>query len=1087
MRPAFRLAFLLLVAIGLGGNVQAAPNVRVNELMSANDAVLADEEGDFSDWIELINVGTEPVPLLGYGLTDDPRHPFKWRFEGRQELAPGNFLVVFASGKDRQPTPADPLDPAAVPGLRLSYAADSINAGDAQQVRVAGGSRFVQQWLNRVPGGSPARQSDPSAQPRLIPNAVNGRAALHFDGLNDVLRWSQPPGTNDFTLISVVRASGGHEIDPESTAGVGGVSGQHWLFGATHGGDLDGGAGVSLGTNGVSVYEHGSGYLPALAVTSGTVGSGWVVVSVTYENRRPQIALQGVAVRTGLTSPRRQVWAPTDLGAGAYGALEGEVAEVLAFDRALTTTERRGIEQFLAGRYSLVFSQPVHTSFQLGASGESVQLTAPDGTVMDRVDFGALPRDVSYGRQPDGTGPWKLFAQPTPGQSNTTPGANELLQPVQFLTPGGFYSNSVTVTLAVTNPGAIIHYTTDGSEPGVTSATYTSPLTLGSRAGTAAVLAQIPTAGGWQPPAGAVFQGWVLRANAFKAGALSAGVTTHSYFITPRGRTRYSVPVVSLTTERANLFDPAIGLYVPGNTGANFSQRGTEWERPAFVEVFETNGLRVVAQAAQLSIHGNTSQGFPIKGLDLDAAGSPERRPFAYPFFPDRARTKFNNVLLRPSGQDSYLAFQRDEFMQNLMHDTGAESQASRLAVVFLNGEYWGLHYLKEKEDDQFIQHYSGLAPRGFDYLEGYAAPKAGDTAAWDSLLQLLTTHRPADPDTYAEVLRRMDVPNYIDFKAAEIFTYRWDIGNHRFWRPRAPDGRFRWLQYDNDVGWGGFWSVAPAWDFDMLQADLETSGSLHGHNNETTTFLLRKLSENPDFQRAFINRFADLLNTVYQPANTLARIQRFSQALEPEMTEHTLRWRAPGSLSEWRGQVQYLRDFAGRRPAAIRRHLRQKFKLGADVTVRAAVESPGQGVLRLNTVPITAPPANPWIGQYFLDHPLDVAAEPARGYRFVRWDGLFGITTNRLTLRPGGDFSLTAVFAPVPVRLTARATAAGVLLEFTGSPATNYRLEQSQDLTTWSLEREVTTDAQGQGQVTNAFTARGAWFRLKLPTDPPS
>ena len=1086
----FRLATWLLFSscwIASIASGTAAGNVQINELMSANDSVLADEDGDFSDWIELYNAGTQTVELGNHGLSDDPRRPFKWRFLNPPPLAPGDFLVVFASGKDRQPVAAAPRDPATLPGLRLSFGADAINVASSQQVRTAGGIHFVQQWNNRVPGGLHARQTDPTAQPQLIASAINGRPALRFDGTNDVLRWAQPPGTNDFTLFAVVRTSIGHEIDPETTGGVGGTSGQHWLFGPNHGGDLDAGAGISIGTNGVSVYEHGSAYMPALAVTTGAVGSGWAVISVTYQQRQPRIAVQGLTVRTGLTSPRRQVWAPTDLGAGAYGALAGEVAEVLAYDRPLTSDERQGVEVYLAQRYGLTFSFPLHASFQLNASGESVQLSAPDGTVVDQVTFGRLPRNVAYGRQPDASGPWKLFAQPTPGRSNTTPGADELLPPVQFGTPGGFYSNTVQLTLDLTDPhpGAVIRYTLDGSDPVETSPPYTAPLSLGSRAGASGVLAQIPTAGGWQPPSGPVFLGWTVRARAFKTGALDAGITTHSYFITPRARTRYSVPVVAITTPKANLFDPAIGIYVPGNTGANFSQRGPDWERPAFVELFETNGTRAIAQEIKLSIHGNTSQGFPIKGLDLDAAGSVGRRPFQYRFFPNRNRTEFNNVLLRPSGQDSYLAFQRDEFMQDLMSDTGAESQASRLAVVFLNGEYWGLHYLKEKEDNQFIQFYSGLNADGFDYLEGYAAAKGGDTAAWESLQQWLATHQPADAETYAEVQRRVDVPNYIDFKAAEIFTYRWDIGNHRFWRPHTTDGRFRWLQYDNDVGWGGFWAVAPAWNFDMLRADLETTGSLNGHNTETTTFLLRKLMENADFQRDFINRFCDLMNSVNLPANTLARINHFSQALEPEMNEHTLRWRAPTTLADWRNQVQYLRDFANRRPTPMRQHLRTRFKLGTDIQVQAAVAGTGRGNLRVNTLPIDASPTAPWRGVYFQDHPLTFTAEPAAGHRFVRWDGLLGVNTPRVTLRPGADFALTAVFEPVPVRLSGRLAADGLHLEFTGAPATTYQLERTSNLRDWTPDRTTSTTAEGNGQVLMAAEAGAVWFRLKMPDAP--
>ena len=74
-------------------------DVVITEFMADNDATLADEDGDFSDWIELHNSGTAPVDLEGWFLFDDPEG-FGWRFPGFV-LGAGDYVVVFASGKDR--------------------------------------------------------------------------------------------------------------------------------------------------------------------------------------------------------------------------------------------------------------------------------------------------------------------------------------------------------------------------------------------------------------------------------------------------------------------------------------------------------------------------------------------------------------------------------------------------------------------------------------------------------------------------------------------------------------------------------------------------------------------------------------------------------------------------------------------------------------------------------------------------------------------------------------------------------------------------------------------------------------------------
>ena len=73
--------------------------VSINEIMTSNKSTLFDFQGDSPDWIEMINESDTVINLEGYGLSDDPNEPVKWIFP-HCEIQPGEFLVVFASGKD---------------------------------------------------------------------------------------------------------------------------------------------------------------------------------------------------------------------------------------------------------------------------------------------------------------------------------------------------------------------------------------------------------------------------------------------------------------------------------------------------------------------------------------------------------------------------------------------------------------------------------------------------------------------------------------------------------------------------------------------------------------------------------------------------------------------------------------------------------------------------------------------------------------------------------------------------------------------------------------------------------------------------
>ena len=110
-------AFVLVLAVGAiaclavaeSERRHATPSIHVfiTELAASGLADISDEDGDRVDWIEITNFGSEPAALANWCLTDNFRNPARWRFPN-VSLAPGQRLVVFASGKDRR-DPARPL------------------------------------------------------------------------------------------------------------------------------------------------------------------------------------------------------------------------------------------------------------------------------------------------------------------------------------------------------------------------------------------------------------------------------------------------------------------------------------------------------------------------------------------------------------------------------------------------------------------------------------------------------------------------------------------------------------------------------------------------------------------------------------------------------------------------------------------------------------------------------------------------------------------------------------------------------------------------------------------------------------------
>ena len=75
-------------------------NVCINEIMASNISTIADEDGDYEDWVEILNHGSQSINLEGWGLSDDSSDLFRFTFPSTV-IEPGAYLLVWCSKKDR--------------------------------------------------------------------------------------------------------------------------------------------------------------------------------------------------------------------------------------------------------------------------------------------------------------------------------------------------------------------------------------------------------------------------------------------------------------------------------------------------------------------------------------------------------------------------------------------------------------------------------------------------------------------------------------------------------------------------------------------------------------------------------------------------------------------------------------------------------------------------------------------------------------------------------------------------------------------------------------------------------------------------
>ena len=597
----------------------------------------------------------------------------------------------------------------------------------------------------------------------------------------------------------------------------------------------------------------------------------------------------------------------------------------------------------------------LHANFRISRDGEPVFLLDPDGqTVVDEVEAVPIPRTMSFGRYPDGSDNWVHFdaVHVSPRQSNDHAEPHFLpqtdLDPV-FSHLRGFYTEPFQLELSVDHPEAILYYTLDGSEPHPEAVggqeypvaldypfgpmdtrtfetfVYTDPIPITKDRELVRPLATIRTAREWRPPVEPVFRGVTVRAVAYVDDEVFGETLTHTFLLDPDMAERYTLPIVAISANPADLFGYERGIYVPGlvydeqydaalehwQHPGNFSQRGIEWERNAFVEYFEPNGSEGFAQNIGLRIHGGATRTRDRKSLRLYARSEyDEQNRFSYDVFPGLTQHNgsgepvmdFNRLILRNSGNDSDGTLIRDAIMQALVNPIGIPNQAFAPVVVFVNGEYWGLKNFRERLDAHYIESHYGVEADDvvilYDYHnnDGTAINTGSEQDLQDfvSLRSFVDEKDMEDMENYSYVETQMDIENFIQYYMANIYFKNtdWPHNNNRFWRknvenhdPDAPvghDGRWRWIMFDTDFGFHESQHNTLAWATDL-------------HNPRTgerwPNMMLRGLLDNEEFRHRFINAFADAMNTVFSPNYVHQVIDEHYDWIAPEIPEHQDRW----------------------------------------------------------------------------------------------------------------------------------------------------------------------------------------------------
>ncbi len=548
-----------------------------------------------------------------------------------------------------------------------------------------------------------------------------------------------------------------------------------------------------------------------------------------------------------------------------------------------------------------------------------------------------------------------------------------------FSLPGGVYTDT-DFSIELSAPeGYTIRYTTNGSLPRDDNTTeYSGPITFTQTAG----------------------NGKVIRAVLYNAAGKQEGQVITQTYVTAKSTESLSYTVM-ISTNNSYL-------------NAMYADVHAKVEKPAHVEIVAPNGERVISQDVGLRLFGGSSRALAQKSFKIIARkdgyfGADVRYTgagtFTYPFFPERVvqagknagevLVKYDGLILRNGGNDSLLSTAADpmdtcllrdgmanEFVHRFAPHVGASLQ--HFAVVYLNGEYYGILELRENQNEDYFKRIYGVADDDVvvikseldtnrccgDHSNGGQCRFCGvwfyyetdDTTAaqkemndWIALCKKAAEAVDADEATYRKVFEeisaKIDLENVKEYVAVSCFLCNkdWPYNNVRLWRyTGAPiegvaitDGKFRFATRDMDMCFARYSSpdILPDLDsrsdVDMFAWVFGNYVGTYGEQPYPDALYLQGLFSFLLRDDTFRTEFAEYCRILTSDEATAYLKELYNDAyaqVKPIVPAHIKRWNGiiPGefNLRAWQKSAGRVESFIEDRPGVFLKQLNKLLRM---------------------------------------------------------------------------------------------------------------------------------------------------------------